>query len=89
MFGWFLIFSPILSGETEETLEEKLRRGRLERSFYKWSDDEGTSGNEHYNNRILSALFVVFNYELLSRNSAVMNIGISPAVLIMSSLSSF
>ena len=89
MFGWFLIFSPILSGETEETLEEKLRRRRLEGSFYKWSDDEGTSGNEHYNNRILSALFVVFNYELLSRNSAVINIGISPAVLIMSSLCSF
>ena len=89
MFGWFLTFSPILSGETEEILEEKLRRGRREGTFYKWSDDEETSGNEHYNNRILFALFVVFNYELLSRNSAVINIGISLAVLIMSSLCSF
>lgn len=89
MFGWFLTFSPILSGETEEILEEKLRRGRREGTFYKWSDDEETSGNEHYNNHILFALFVVFNYELLSRNSAVINIGISPAVLIMSSLCSF
>ena len=89
MFGWFLTFSPILSGETEEILEEKLRRGRREGTFYKWSDDEETSGNEHYNNCILFALFVVFNYELLSRNSAVINTGISPAVLIMSSLCSF
>ena len=89
MFGWFLTFSSLLSGETEESLEEKLRRGRREGTFYKWSDDKETSGNEHYNNGILFALFVVFNYELLSRNSAVINIGISPAVLITSSLSSF
>ena len=89
MFGWFLTFSSHLSGETEESLEEKLRRGRCKGTFYKWIDDKETSGNEHYNNRILFALFVVFDYELLSRNSAVINIGILPAILIMSSLSSF
>ena len=30
MFGWFLTFSSHLSDEMEESLEEKLRRGRRE-----------------------------------------------------------
>ena len=80
MFGWFLTFSSHLSGETEESLEEKLRRGRREGTFCKWSDDEETSGNEHYNNRILFVLFVVFNFELLSCNPAVIDIRISTSI---------
>ena len=80
MFGWFLTFSSLLSGETEESLEEKLRRGRREGTFYKWSDDEETSGNEHYSYRILFTLFIVFNYELSSQNSAAINIRISAAI---------
>ena len=80
MFGWFLTFSSLLSVETEESLEEKLRRGRREGTFYKWSDDEETSGNEHYSYRILFTLFIVFNYELSSQNSAVLNIRISAAI---------
>lgn len=36
--------TPEPGGETEEILEEKLRRGRREGTFYKWSDDEETSG---------------------------------------------
>ena len=80
MFGWFLTFSSLLSVETEESLEEKLRRGRREGTFYKWSDDEETSGNEHYSYRILFTLFIVFNYELSSQNSAAINIRISAAI---------
>ena len=80
MFGWFLTFSSLLSGETEESLEEKLRRGRRKGTFYKWSDDEETSGNEHHNHCILFTLFIVFNYELSSQNSAAINIRISAAI---------
>ena len=80
MFGWFLTFSSHLSDEIKERLEEKLRRGRREGTFYKWSDDEETSGNEHYSYRILFTLFIVFNYELSSQNSAVLNIRISAAI---------
>ena len=80
MFGWFFTFSSLLSGDTEENLEEKLRRGLCEGTFYKWSDDEETSGNEHYNHCILFVLFVVFNFELLSRNSVVINIRISTSI---------
>ena len=80
MFGWFLTFSSHLSDEMEESLEEKLRRGRREGTFCKWSDDEETSGNEHYNHCILFVLFVVFNFELLSRNSVVINIRISTSI---------
>ena len=80
MFGWFLTFSSLLSVETEESLEEKLRRGRREGTFYKWSDDEETSGNEHYSYRILFTLFIVFSYELSSQNSAAINIRISAAI---------
>ena len=80
MFGWFLTFSSLLLVETEESLEEKLRRGRREGTFYKWSDDEETSGNEHYSYRILFTLFIVFNYELSSQNSAAINIRISAAI---------
>ena len=61
MFGWLLTFSSLLSGETEESLEEKSRRGQCVETFYNWSDDKETSGNEHYNYRILFALFIVFN----------------------------
>ena len=42
MFGWLLTFSSLLSGETEESLEEKLRRGQCVETFYNWSDDEET-----------------------------------------------
>ena len=80
MFGWFLTFSSLLSDEIKERLEEKLRRGRREGTFYKWSDDEETSGNEHHNHCILFTLFIVFNYELSSQNSAAINIRISAAI---------
>ena len=80
MFGWFLTFSSHLSDEMEESLEEKLRRGRREGTFYKWSDDEETSGNEHHNHCILFVLFVVFNFELLSGNSVLINIRISTSI---------
>ena len=80
MFGWFLTFSSHLSDEIKERLEEKLRRGWREGTFCKWSDDEETSGNEHYSYRILFTLFIVFNYELSSQNSAVLNIRISAAI---------
>ena len=62
MFGWFLTFSSHLSDEMEEILEEKLRRGRGKGTFYKWSDDEETSGNKHYNHCILSVLLVVLQF---------------------------
>ena len=42
MFGWLLTFSSLLSGETEESLEEKVRGGQCKGTFYKWSDDEET-----------------------------------------------
>ena len=42
MFGWLLTFSSLLSGETEESLEENLRRGQCVETFYNWSDDEET-----------------------------------------------
>ena len=80
MFGWFLTFSSHLSDEMEERLEEKLRRGRREGTFCEWSDDEETSGNEHHNHCILFTLFIVFNYELSSQNSAAINIRISAAI---------
>ena len=80
MFGWFLTFSSHLSDEMEESLEEKLRRGRGKGTFCKWSDDEETSGNEHYNHCILFVLFVVFNFKLLSHNPAVINIRISTSI---------
>ena len=80
MFGWFLTFSSHLSDEMEERLEEKLRRGRREGTFCKWSDDEETSGNEHHNHCILFVLFDVFNFKLLSHNPAVINIRISTSI---------
>ena len=80
MFGWFLTFSSHLSDEIKERLQEKLRRGQHEGTFCKWSDDEETSGNEHHNHCILLTLFIVFNYELSSQNSAVINIRISAAI---------
>ena len=43
-----LTFSSLLSDEMEESLEEKVRGGRCKGTFYKWSDDKETSGNEHY-----------------------------------------
>ena len=42
MIGWLLKFSSLLSGETEESLEEKLRRGQCVETFYNWIDDEET-----------------------------------------------
>ena len=80
MFGWFLTFSSHLSDEIKERLQEKLRRGQREGTFCKWSDDEETSGNEHYNHCILFVLFVVFNFKLLSHNPAVINIRISTSI---------
>ena len=49
----------------EEILEEKLRRGRGKGTFYKWSDDEETSGNKHYNHCILSVLLVVLQFWII------------------------
>ena len=49
----------------EEILEEKLRRGRGKGTFYKWSDDEETSGNEHCNHCILSVLLVVLQFWII------------------------
>ena len=69
MFGWFLTFSSHLSDEMEESLEEKLRRGRREGTFYKWSDDEETSGNEHYNHSscLYCLLSSILNYCLATQ----------------------
>ncbi|PFX15876.1 hypothetical protein AWC38_SpisGene19884 [Stylophora pistillata] len=48
--------TPEPPDEGEESLEEKVRRRRHEGEFYQRSDDEETSGNQHYNNRILFAI---------------------------------
>ena len=63
---------------TRNNLEKPLKKAAL--AFYKWSDDEETSGNEHHNHCILFTLFIVFNYELSSQNSAAINIRISAAI---------
>ena len=42
MIGWLLTFSSLLSGETEESLEEKVRGGQCVGTFYNWSDDKET-----------------------------------------------
>ena len=49
IYVWLVLtFSSPLSDEMEESLEEKVRGGRSEGTFYKWSDDKETSGNKHY-----------------------------------------
>ena len=49
IYVWLVLtFSSLLSDEMEESLEEKVRGGQCKGTFYKWSDDEETSGNKHY-----------------------------------------